>query len=231
MPNSSALSYVGSINIFDADGILVNASSTWPAPDSTSRTGAISNFKTDPQSPDMLVEPVYSRITGVWTTVFARKITGPERRIPRRHRPRHRALQFREILRNPRARQWCGDLDVPSRRNAAGALSARANHDRAEFQARPAVHRHILTDADHGTTRLSDSPTTAVNRLAAGRQLSHFRSSSSPQRPRAAALADWREQTRFLIAMAGLSMLVITAMLYPGGSQAVRPASAVRSSG
>ena len=26
----------------------------------------------------MLVEPVYSRITGAWTTVIARKITGPK---------------------------------------------------------------------------------------------------------------------------------------------------------
>ena len=25
----------------------------------------------------MLIEPVYSRITGVWTTVIARKVTGP----------------------------------------------------------------------------------------------------------------------------------------------------------
>jgi len=75
----SALSYVGGINIFDADGVLINASSIWPVP--TVRVGDRSYFKafkSDPQSPDMLIEPVYSRVTGVWTTVIAHKMTGPD---------------------------------------------------------------------------------------------------------------------------------------------------------
>ena len=74
----SALSYVGGINIFDADGVLINSSSVWPVPAiNVADRPYFKTFKNDPQSPDMLVEPVYSRITGVWTTVIARKITGP----------------------------------------------------------------------------------------------------------------------------------------------------------
>jgi hypothetical protein len=73
----SALSYVGGINIFDADGVLINSSSVWPVPAvSAADRPYFKAFKTDPQSPAMLVEPVFSRITGVWTTVIARKITG-----------------------------------------------------------------------------------------------------------------------------------------------------------
>jgi hypothetical protein len=72
----SALSYVGGINIFDADG-LINSSSVWPVPAvSAADRPYFKAFKTDPQSPAMLVEPVFSRITGVWTTVIARKMTG-----------------------------------------------------------------------------------------------------------------------------------------------------------
>ena len=74
----SALSYVGDINIFDADGALINSSSVWPVPAvNVADRPYFETLRNDPQSPDMLIEPVYSRITGVWTTVLARKITGP----------------------------------------------------------------------------------------------------------------------------------------------------------
>jgi hypothetical protein len=74
----SALSYAGGINIFDVDGRLINSSSAWPVPPvGVADRSFFKTFKTDPRSPDMLVEPVYSRITGVWTTVIARRMTGP----------------------------------------------------------------------------------------------------------------------------------------------------------
>src|SRR5437879_3199680 len=73
-----ALSYVGGVNVFDADGRLINASAAWPVPAvSVADRAYFRTFKSDPQSPAMLIEPVYSRITGVWTTVIARKVTGP----------------------------------------------------------------------------------------------------------------------------------------------------------
>src|SRR5258707_8595231 len=73
-----ALAYVGGINVFDADGSLINASAAWPVPPvSVADRAYFRAFKSDAKSPEMLIEPVYSRITGVWTTVIARKITGP----------------------------------------------------------------------------------------------------------------------------------------------------------
>src|SRR5258708_8135556 len=79
----SALTYVGSINIFDADGALINASSVWPVPPvNVADRPYFKAFKTDPRSPEMLVEPVHSRITGAWTTVTARKVTDPNREFP-----------------------------------------------------------------------------------------------------------------------------------------------------
>ena len=74
-----ALSYVGGINVFDAEGRLINASATWPVPSvNVADRAYFKTFKSGPHSPAMLVEPVYSRITGVWTTVIARKVTGPK---------------------------------------------------------------------------------------------------------------------------------------------------------
>ena len=74
-----ALSYVGGINVFDAEGNLINASGAWPAPQVNSADRAFfRTFKSVAQSPEMLVEPVYSRIYRAWTTVIARKVTGPK---------------------------------------------------------------------------------------------------------------------------------------------------------
>src|SRR5512140_2430157 len=73
-----AMSYVGGVNLFDSEGNLINASATWPLPPvNVADRPYFRTFKFNPQSPDMLVEPVHSRITGIWTTVIARKITGP----------------------------------------------------------------------------------------------------------------------------------------------------------
>jgi len=63
----SALAYVGGINIFDADGALINASSVWPVPPvNVADRPYFKAFKTISQSPEMLIEPVHSRITGAW---------------------------------------------------------------------------------------------------------------------------------------------------------------------
>ena len=74
----SATSYVGGINLFDSDGTLINSSGSWPVPAvNVADRAYFKTFKSDPQSPTVLVEPVHSRVTGVWTTVLARKVIGP----------------------------------------------------------------------------------------------------------------------------------------------------------
>src|SRR5260370_3826999 len=73
-----ALSYVGGVKIWGGDGVLINASESWPVPEvRVADRSYFKVFKSDPRSPDMLIEPVYSRITGLWTTVIARRMTGP----------------------------------------------------------------------------------------------------------------------------------------------------------
>ena len=120
----SALSNVGGLHLFDADGRLINTSTAWPAPPVTvADRPYFRTFKTEPYAPEMMMEPVFSRITGVWTTVIARKVTGSGRRIHRLRRPRHRIHQFRKILRLRRAGAGVGDLDPPPRRHPARPLS------------------------------------------------------------------------------------------------------------
>ena len=58
------------------------------------------------------------------------------------------------------------------------------------------------------------SPIDGLDRLASARALSNFPISIIATTTVAAALADWRQQTRFLIGVAVLSVLIIIAMLF-----------------
>src|SRR4030088_1239753 len=73
-----ALSDVAVINVFDANGQLVNSSQSWPVPAiSIADRSYFKDFAADDRSPVVLLAPLYSRITGGWTTIVARKVVGP----------------------------------------------------------------------------------------------------------------------------------------------------------
>jgi diguanylate cyclase (GGDEF)-like protein len=97
-----------------------------------------------------------------------------------------------------------------------GTLLARYPHVEEQigqnFRSGP-VHQQILLKSTHGTMRLT-SPFDGRDRLASARTLSNFPISVVATTTVAAALADWRRQIRFLIAVAGLSVLAISMLLF-----------------
>jgi hypothetical protein len=129
----NALSNVGGINVFDADGTLINSSAIWPTPSvSVADRGYFKTFKSDPHSPAMVVEPVFSRITGLWTTVIARKVTGPNGEflgvIGAASSP-----SISNGFRIHRAGYGGGDCHASPRRHAARPLSPHGRHDQKNF--------------------------------------------------------------------------------------------------
>src|SRR5579864_1716227 len=75
--NVSVLSYVDDVNIYDADGELINSSGAWPPPAiNISGRHYFQTFKTNPNSPRFLAEALRSFYTGGWTTVLAHRLTG-----------------------------------------------------------------------------------------------------------------------------------------------------------
>jgi diguanylate cyclase (GGDEF)-like protein len=209
----SALSYVGGINVFDSDGALINSSSLWPVPAiSIADRPFFKAFKNDPQSPDMLIESVHSRITGIWTTVIARKINGPRGEflgaIGRGIEPANFEKFFASLA--------LGDGAAIAMFHRDGTLLARYPHIDSmigqNFADGP-FFQSVLSKSDHGTVR-TVSPVDGQDRLGAVRALSNFPIIVAATTTASAALTDWRAQVRFLIAAAGLAMLVITVMLY-----------------
>jgi diguanylate cyclase (GGDEF)-like protein len=208
-----ALSYVGGINLFDADGILINSSTTFPVPAiNVADRPYFKTFRSDPWSPSLLIEPLYSRINGAWTTVIARKITGPNGEFLGAIGRGIEAANFEKFF----ASMALGEGAAISMYHRDGTLLARYPHLEAmigqNFKNGP-VHQQVLSKSDHGTIRLT-SPLDGQDRLASARKLSNFPISVVATTTVASALADWREQIRFLIAVAGFSVLAIAALLF-----------------
>jgi diguanylate cyclase (GGDEF)-like protein/PAS domain S-box-containing protein len=209
----NALSNVGGINVFDADGTLINTSAIWPTPSvSVADRGYFKTFKSDPHSPDMVVEPVFSRITGVWTTVIARKITGPNGEflgaIGRGIEPANFERFFASVA--------LGTGAAIAMHHRDGTLLARYPHMEdmigKNFRTGPASQQQVF-ELPQTTSRLT-SPIDGKARVISSRALTKFPIVIVAATTTDAALADWREQIGILIAVAGASVLAIAILLY-----------------
>ncbi len=210
----SALSYVGPVNVFDSNGKLINASGVWPVPDvSVADRAYFKVFTSSPQSPTVLIEPVYSRVTGAWTTFIVRKVTGTDGEflgsISRGIEPAHFEKFFASLA--------LGDGAAISMFDQNGTLLARHPHNEAligrSFKGGPLLELVRPPQPDHGTMRVK-SPIDGEDRVGAVRRLSKFPITVVATTAVSAALADWYEQTRFLIGTATLSALIVALILF-----------------
>jgi diguanylate cyclase (GGDEF)-like protein/PAS domain S-box-containing protein len=208
-----ALSYVGGINVFDAEGNLINASGTWPLPPiNVADRPYFKTLKSGPPSQDMVVEPVHSRITGAWTTVLARKVTGPKGEflgaIGRGIEPANFEKFFATVALAPGATIAMHHRD--------GTLLARYPHMPeligGNFRTGPAVQRQVF-EQPRSTSRLT-SPLDGQDRLISSRALTNFPILIVASTTTTAALADWREQIAMLVAVPGLSAMAIAVLLF-----------------
>jgi diguanylate cyclase (GGDEF)-like protein len=210
----SAMSYVGAVNLFDSNGQIINASGVWPTPDvSVADRAYFKVFTSGPQSPTVVIEPVYSRVTGAWTTIIARKVTGTDGEflgsISRGIEPAHFEKFFASLA--------LGDSAAISMFDREGTLLARHPHNEAmigrSFNGGALLELVQPKASDHGTLRLK-SPIDGEERVGAVRRLSNFPIIVVATTAVSTALADWREQTRFLIGIATLSALVVAVILF-----------------
>jgi diguanylate cyclase (GGDEF)-like protein len=210
----SALSYVGAVNVFDSDGKLINASGVWPVPEvSVADRAYFKAFTSSPQSPTVLIEPVYARVTGAWTTIIARKVTGTDGEflgsISRGVEPAHFEKFFASLA--------LGDGAAISMFDQNGTLLARHPHNDAligrSFKGGALLELVVPPQPEHGTLRLK-SPIDGEDRVGAVRRLAKFPITVVATTAVSTALADWHEQTRFLIGIATLSALVVTIILF-----------------
>ncbi|KRQ03780.1 bifunctional diguanylate cyclase/phosphodiesterase [Bradyrhizobium manausense] len=207
-----ALPYMGGVNIIDADGNVINSSTAWPAPKvNVADRAYYRTFRYDPQAPDVLIEPVHSRISGAWTILILRRIMGPHGEfmgaVGRGIEPANFEKFFETLM--------LGDSATISMLHRDGTLLARFPQSSdmmgRNFRNGSFEQQRIFTQ-DHFAGRMV-SPIDGEDRLASARTLPHFPILMMATTTRAAALADWREQIGILISVAGASALAIADVL------------------
>jgi diguanylate cyclase (GGDEF)-like protein len=209
----ASLPYVGGLNLFDAEGWLINSSETWPVPEIniTDR----SHFKAlkSPNGPDtVLAEPVISRVTGAWTAVFARRVVGRNGEflgmVGRGVEPSHFENFFASL-----ALAKGATISMIHRDGTVLARYPRKETIIGQNLAASAVFQEILASGGSFTGRYL-SPIDGEDQIGSARRLATAPVLIIATTSMSAALTDWREQTRFQTIGAVLTALVIFAILF-----------------
>ena len=209
----SAYSDTTGINVFDDEGRLINSSEVWPVPDRTiSDRGYFLALKSDPDSEPILIDLVHGRVTNRWITVIAQKLSGPKGEfigvITRSIAQANLEKYFASVA--------LGEGAAISMYKRDGTLLARYPHVERMIGSNvrtSRVFRYISSQEPPGTVRAM-SPVDGQERLASTNALKNLPIAVVASRTVAAALADWREQTRSLIIVAVLCASVLAAMLF-----------------
>jgi len=209
---SSGWADVAGANIFDAEGVLINSSERWPVADiRISDRDYFNRLKYDPAFSEE-VEVVASRFSSRKAVVFARRVSGPHgeflgvvtRAIPP------------ELLEAFFASAGLGaDSSIAMHRDD-GQLLARFPHVEAmigaNFKTGSAAQQAVFEQSSL-SARLT-SPVDGRDRLIASRRLAAEPLVIIATRTVDSTLAKWRSQTKFFIAVATCSILLIVLTLY-----------------
>ncbi len=208
-----ALTYVSTLNLIGSDGNLINSTHLWSVPSITDvGRDYFEALKSAPQATTVLSNPVKSRISGDWTIKMARRLSAPNGEFLGLIVGTIQLSQFENFFTSVAL----GEGAAIAMFHRDGTLLARHPH------LEPMVGRNFITGslfqnvvlkADHGTMRL-ESRIDGLDRLVSARTLIHFPIVVVAATTVSAALADWREQTKVFIGVAGLSVLVIAVILF-----------------
>ncbi|SFU33854.1 bifunctional diguanylate cyclase/phosphodiesterase [Bradyrhizobium arachidis] len=209
----SSVSYLGDIAIYDADGELINWSRSQPLPKiNVSSRAYFQTFKSDPMSEPVILESVRSFIIGKWTTIVARRLHGTDGTffgaMVRRIDP--------DTYQNYFASVALAEGTAIALFDREGKMLARYPHVEEligrSFKTAPLMQK-VLTKGGQHTLRVR-SPVDGEERLGSAASLNHFPLVIVATNTMSAALADWRQQTGFMVTTATLSAAVIAMILY-----------------
>jgi diguanylate cyclase (GGDEF)-like protein/PAS domain S-box-containing protein len=209
----SAVSYLGDIAIYDAAGDLIAWSRAQPLPKiNVSSRAYFQTFKSKPQSEPVLLETVRSYIIGRWTTVVARRLTNTNGEflgvMVRRIDPASYQRYFASVT--------LGRGGAISLFDREGTVLARYPHVEdmvGRNYSKAILLRKVIAEGGQHTLRIQ-SPIDGQERLGSAGQLTHFPIIIVATNTMDAALADWREQTRFMIIAATMTASVIALIFY-----------------
>ena len=209
---ASGLADVAGANVFDSNGVLINSSQRWPVADV--RISDRAYFNKLKNNPELLeeVEVVSSRFSSAKAIVFARQISGPRGEflgvVTRAIAPGVLEAFFASTGLGPEASIAMHHRD--------GQMLARFPHAEAligeNFRKGPPEQQAVF-ERPFVATRLT-SPIDGRDRLIASRMLTAEPLVVVATKTVDATLVTWRSQTKFFIAVAASSVLLIVITLY-----------------
>ena len=210
---AGVLSYLGDISIFDSNGDMINWSRSLPAPVlNISERGYFKSFKFDARSPSIQTESVRSYLSGNLNSVIAHRLRGEDGVflgvMTRRINPINYERFFASVA--------LGTGAAISMFQADGTMLAR--YPRVDEQigqnfAKAPLLQRVRESGGPQTLRVQ-SPIDQTDRLGSAAPLSRYSGVVVATNTVAAALSDWREQTRFLVLAATLAAAVIALILF-----------------
>jgi diguanylate cyclase (GGDEF)-like protein len=208
----ATLPHVGGLNLFNAKGWLINSSEMWPVPDvNISDRRYFREFTSGKPTPDVIVEPAMSKVTGNWTTIFARKITGRNGEIigfaSRGVEPSHFEDFVASLALN-------GDT-VISMIHRDGTIIARYPQD-SSIVGRNIIDQplfqKVLSLGGNTSGRFVSSQ--GEDNVGAVKSLSRFPILIVATTKASSALEDWRAQTKLEFFAAVLAVVVVIVMIF-----------------
>ena len=209
----AALPHVGGLNLFNVKGQLINTSEMWPVEDvSITDRRYFREFTSGRPTPDVIVEPAVSKVTKVWTTIFARRITGRNGELigfaTRGVEPSHFLSFVASLALN-------SDTTI-SMIHRDGTVIARYPQDdnligknvgkSRSFQQALAVGGNASGRFKHSAER--------EERIGSIRALTNFPILIVASTNVSSALADWRAQAKLQFSAALLAVIVVIATIY-----------------
>jgi diguanylate cyclase (GGDEF)-like protein len=208
----TALPQIGHLSLMGSDGKLINTTSSWPVPLSNIADRAyFKALKAAPQLTTAVSEPVLNRISGTWTTIFARNLIGSRGEFLGLILASIELAQFEDFFTSVALGQGA-TIMMAHRDGTVLARYPRTDEMIGRSLKNSPLFTDVLAKADHGTTTLR-SALDGQDRLASVQSLERFPMVIDATTTVSAALANWREQTRILIAVAGLFVLVVVLIL------------------
>jgi diguanylate cyclase (GGDEF)-like protein/PAS domain S-box-containing protein len=209
---SSGWADVAGANVFDSNGVLINSTQRWPVADvRISDRDYFKRLRSDPALAEE-VEVVTGRFSPAKAIVFARRISGPHgeflgvvaRAIPP------------ELLETFFASAGLGPEASVAMHHENGQLLARYPHAEnligENFRTGTSRQQSVF-EQSFVTTRLT-SPIDGKDRLVASRRLSTEPLVIVATHSLDATLATWRSQTKFFVAVAAASIMLVVITLY-----------------
>ncbi|WFU39021.1 EAL domain-containing protein [Bradyrhizobium sp. CB82] len=209
---ASGWSDVAGANVFDSNGVLINSSKYWPVADiKISDRGYFNRLKNDPAS-QQEVEVVPGRFGSGQAIVFARRISGPRGEflgvVSRAITP--------DLLEEFFASTGLSGESSIAMHHQNGQLLARVPHVEAMIGQnfhRGSAEQMAVFDRPFVTTQLA-SPVDGKDRLVASQMLTDEPLVVVATRTLDATLVTWRTQTKFFVAVAVVSILLLVLTLY-----------------